>query len=204
MTFYRILSEDESSKVAERAKQLAWSSGKARTPELEGTIKKNSEVLDDTVLRMIGQRIVQHPDVQLDAIPLKYHKPKFSRYAAGDYYRRHTDAPWMGDSRTDLSCTLWLNGDYDGGELVIDGKSYRGEPGQAIIYNCGLPHEVKPVRQGERLCVITWIQSRVRCPIKRELCTDFRRFLSRIENNQSLFVDGGKIHSALLRMWSET
>ena len=72
-----------------------------------------------------------------------------------------------------------------------------------MIYDCGDPHEVLPVTRGERICVITWIQSRIRDAHKRQLVSKMRRFLSRFEDNQELFVEGGQIHSALLRMWIE-
>lgn len=204
MKRYRILTEEEARNVADKAREMSWTVGKARTPELTGTVKRNSEILQHKLLETIGKRLTSNPDVQIDCIPLKYHAPKFSRYAVGEYYRRHTDAPWMGETRTDLSCTMWLSGDYEGGELLIGGEAIKGNPGECVIYNCGEPHEVTPVTSGERICAITWIQSRVRCPIKRGLVSQMRRFLRNFEGDQELFVEGGQIHSALLRMWSET
>jgi len=204
MKFFQILSEKDALAVAGKAKEMSWNTGKARTAELEGTVKKNSEILQDNLLTEIGKRIVGSGDVQLEAIPLKYHAPKFSRYGVGDFYKRHTDSPWMGDTRTDLSCTMWLNDDYEGGELKIGDQTFKGSPGQCVIYPCGTPHEVLPVTKGERLCVITWIQSRIRDAHKRRLVTSFRRFLSKFEDNQELFVEGGQIHSEILRMWIES
>lgn len=202
MKTYRIITKEQALALAEKTKGLSWQQGKARTKELTGTTKQNKEILSHVALQTLGKRIAAHPEIQLDTIPIKMHAPKFSRYSEGEHYKLHTDAPWMGDTRTDLSCTLWLSEDYDGGELVIDGVPYKGEPGECLIYNCGLPHEVRPVTFGERICVITWIQSRVRDSEKRKLITDFRRFLGNFEDSP-LFLEGGRIHSALLRMWIE-
>lgn len=202
MKMYQILSKEEALAVAEKTRTLEWSQGKARTKELTGTVKQNSEILDHVTLQAIGKRIINNAAIQLDHIPLKLHPPKFSRYSDGQHYAIHTDAPWMNVTRTDLSCTLWLSDDYDGGELIVGGQPFRGEPGQCLIYNCGQPHEVKPVTRGARICAVTWIQSRIRDPIKREYASDFRKFLSNFEDSP-LFLEGGRLYSALLRRWVE-
>jgi len=205
MNIYEILPEKEAVEIAKKVSLLKdWDQGKARTKELTGTTKQNEEILSHSTLHDIGKLIAANSEFQLDCIPLKMHPPKYSRYKKGQHYKLHTDAPWMGQTRTDLSCTLFLSRDYKGGELVIDGKSYKGRPGEAIIYECGLPHEVLPVTEGERICVITWIQSRIRDPHKRKIVSDMRKFLANFEDDQKMFVQGGRIHSALLRMWIES
>lgn len=200
---YKILDQDKARELAEKVKELDWQDGKARTKQLTGTVKRNQEILDDPSLKVIGKMIANHPEIQLDAIPKKIYPPKYSRYVPGDAYHKHTDSPWMGDIRTDLSCTLWLSDEFGGGSLCIDGQRYRCEPGHALIYQCGLPHEVLEVTEGERICVVTWIQSRIRDAHKRSLVGKFRRFLSKIENDHDKFVEGGQIHSELIRMWME-
>lgn len=202
MKIYRILPEKQARNLASVVANMQWQQGKARTKELTGTAKQNEEILHDKSLDEIGKRIIHHPEVQLDCLPLKLHAPKYSRYRDGNRYHKHTDAPWMGSTRTDLSCTLWLNDDYEGGELEMGGRQYKGKPGEALVYECGEPHEVLPVTSGERICVITWIQSRVRDPAKRRLVSDMRRSLTKLEGDD-LFVEFGRYHSALLRMWAE-
>lgn len=198
------MAEEQARMLAAQLKDGAWVQGKARTRELTGTTKQNDEILNHVALQMLGKRIVSHPDIQIDHIPLKLHPPKFSRYTPGQHYKLHTDAPWMGQTRTDLSCTLWLSDDYEGGDLVIGGDPVKGAPGECLVYECGVPHEVTPVTSGERICAIAWIQSRIRDPQKRRLISDFRKFLCRFEgNDQQAFLDGGQIYSALLRMWIE-
>lgn len=202
MKFYQILPKDQALAIAENVKGLNWSPGKARTRELTGTVKQNREILDNVLLQTLGKRIINDTGIQLDHIPLQLHPPKFSRYSDGEHYSLHTDAPWMAKTRTDLSCTLWLSDDYDGGDLVIAGERFRGEPGQCLIYDCGEPHEVTPVTRGDRICAVTWIQSRIRDPIKRKYISDFRKFLSNFEDSP-LFIDGSRLYSALLRRWIE-
>ena len=223
MKIYRILSEEDAAKVLTLVQANEWKEGRARTEALTGTVKQNQEILGKEVPELadgIGRKIIGQLDVQLDAIPLALRRPKFSRYADGAQYHKHTDAPWMGSVRTDLACTLFLSDPdtYTGGNLFINGRSapFKLKPGEAVIYDCGSPHFVEPVTEGERICAITWIQSRVRDPRKRALITELRALLADIEpvsankgepmqdTYQDWFLRGGRVHSALLRMWSET
>ena len=204
MRIYRVMSADQASAICDVLKSGEWQQGRARTKELTGTVKQNEEILKHETLDRIGKLVANNPAIQLDHIPLQVHSPKFSRYSIGAHYGRHTDAPWMGTTRTDLSCTLWLNDDYEGGVLNINGTRLKGKPGECVIYDCGAPHEVEEVTAGERVCVITWIQSRIRDAHKRQLVSKMRKFLGKFEKtDHDLFVEGGQIHSALIRMWME-
>jgi len=183
MNLYQLFDAGQAKEILSGLEGIMWSGGRARTRELEGTVKQNLEILpshDETAnkfLAAIGSSILKHSSIQLNHIPLQVHPPKFSKYSGGAHYKRHTDAPWMGNTRTDLSCTVWLSdpGSYEGGELCIVGEQIKGKAGQCMIYDCGLPHEVKPVTDGERICAITWLQSRIRDPKKRKLVSALRK-----------------------------
>ena len=206
MGLYQLISPSDAAAVLNTTSNVEWSQGRARTKALEGTVKQNQEVLSAPVLSEIGNRLMKNAGIQLNHIPFRVHSPKFSRYCVGDRYHLHTDAPWMGETRTDLSCTIWLSDpdSYQGGWLKVGGKSYKGQPGQVLVYECGTPHEVTPVTNGERVCVVTWMQSRIRDAAKRKIVSDFRKFLSKLEvDQQELFLEGGAIHSSIIRMWME-
>lgn len=205
MRIYRIFPEAQAIGIADTLKEKNWVQGKARTSEETGTTKQNGEILEHPLLESLGKRILNHPDIAIDVIPLKCHKPKFSRYRDGERYHRHTDAPWMGTTRTDLSCTLFLSDpdSYDGGELVVDGEVVKCKAGEAVIYDCGAIHEVSPVTSGERICAVTWIQSRVRDQGKRNLISEYRRFVEKLKGQPEMYLEAGRFNSALLRMWSE-
>ena len=203
MHLYQLLTPEEASSLYEVTSSLDWEIGRARTEALTGTIKQNNEVLTHPELTKVGKRIGTSGAIQVHDLPLKLMPPKFSRYTEGQHYKLHTDAPWMGDTRTDLSCTLWLNDDYEGGELVIEGKKIKGKPGQCLTYPCGEPHEVLPVTSGERVCIITWIQSRVRDPIKRKWLSDMRKFIGTFEDDKEKFLEGSRLFSSMMRRWTE-
>lgn len=200
---YRIIDTAKAEEYAQAARGLKWGPGLARTEELTGTVKQNDEVLAPSGASVLGRAVINNPAVQLNHLPLQCYPPKYSRYRDGQHYKKHTDAPWMGVTRTDLSATLWLTDDYEGGELMIGERGFRGKAGECIIYDCGEPHEVLPVTKGERICAITWIQSRVRDPIKRKWLSDMRKFLARFEADQENFIEGSRLYSAMLRRWTE-
>jgi len=203
MKKYRIMTEEQARAFAGIAQSLEWSEGKARTAALTGSVKCNEEILAHPSLDEIGKMILRPAAVQLDTVPLKLHSPKYSRYQDGNRYKAHTDSPWMAVTRTDLSCTLWLNDEYEGGELSINGLKLKGKPGECVIYECGEPHEVMPVTAGARIAVITWIQSRIRDPIKRKWISDMRKFLAGFEDDTERFLEGSRLYSAMLRRWTE-
>jgi predicted 2-oxoglutarate/Fe(II)-dependent dioxygenase YbiX len=57
-----------------------------------------------------------------------------------------------------LSIIGFLNDDFEGGELYINGKSINPKRGDILIFpsNFMYPHEVKPVTKGERYSYVAW------------------------------------------------
>ena len=205
MKRYQLFPEAQAIEIAKTLADKAWGQGKARTSQETGTTKQNGELLDHPLLESIGKRIINHPEISLDVIPLQCHKPKFSRYKNGDRYHKHTDAPWMGSTRTDLSCTVFFSdpASYDGGELIVNGEAVKGRAGEAIVYDCGSIHEVAEVTEGQRICAVTWIQSRIRDAGKRKFISEYRRFVEKLKGQPDMYLEAGRFNSAMLRMWSE-
>jgi len=208
MLIEQILTPDDAKKMLEVVSELEWHEGQARTEAFTGTIKQNFEILPgahtdtDHLLKIVTQKIMGNNAVSVNCIPLILHPPKFNKYGDGGQYKEHTDAPWMGHTRTDISCTIWLSEptSYEGGGLRIGEQEFKGTPGQGIFYNCDVVHSVTPVTSGERVCVVSWIQSRIRDPRKRQLITDFRAWLAKMEGTE-MFAEGDLIYSALLKRW---
>ena len=103
------------------------------------------------------------------AMPKRVAPPLMCRYEAGMKYGAHADAALipLGSSRlrSDLSCTVFINDPaaYEGGELSIvvgnQADSVQGRAGEAVVYPSTTLHEVIPVRSGQRLVSITFIES---------------------------------------------
>jgi PKHD-type hydroxylase len=113
--------------------------------------------------------------------------PLFCRYEPGMRYGDHIDSAIMGDPpmalRCDIAVTISLNdaASYDGGELVIDSagasRSWKGAPGDAIIYPADTLHRVSTVTRGVREVAIFWIQSMVRDAGQRRILYDLKTAL---------------------------
>jgi PKHD-type hydroxylase len=113
------------------------------------------------------------------AFPRLIAPPLLARYEPGMKYGAHADAPFMlnpsGPLRSDLSCTIFLEEPdaYDGGELLVHLGTrplrFKGRAGSAIVYPSTTLHEVAPVTRGQRLVMITFIQSQLRDLQQREI-----------------------------------
>ncbi|WP_339810056.1 2OG-Fe(II) oxygenase [Zunongwangia profunda] len=93
----------------------------------------------------------------------------YAVYPKGTFYKRHLDT-FQNDSRRKLSIVSYLNDENwlktNGGELVIY-KEDRSEeviyplPGRVVIFESQiLEHEVKVVKNSERLSITGWLKTR--------------------------------------------
>jgi len=138
-----------------------------------------------------------------------------TRYKPGMKYGAHADAALIqlpgGTIRSDLSCTIFLNdpADYEGGELHVRlgdaDLKFKLKPGEAIVYPSDSLHQVIPVTRGERLVAITFIQSRIQDPFRRNLLFE----LNEVAALEGLKMDPENygrlqlIQQNLLRYWSD-
>ena len=114
-------------------------------------------------------------------------------------------------SAATLSCTIFLNdpASYDGGALLIrlgDGTlSFKLQPGEAIIYPSDTFHEVEKVTNGERLVAITFIQSKIADPFRRNLLFDLNEVaaLEGLSMKPENFARLQLVQPNLLRYWAD-
>lgn len=149
------------------------------------------------------------------AFPVLIAPPLLTRYKPGMHYGAHADAAFLqlpGQTiRSDLSCTIFLNDpdSYEGGALHVrlgDGAlKFKLKPGEAIVYPSDTFHEVEPVTKGERLVAITFIQSRVPDPFRRNLLFDLNEVaaLEGLNMKPENFSRLQLVQANLLRYWGE-
>ena len=81
------------------------------------------------------------------------------RYKTGDYIGQHIDA--SGRSPRELSCSISLNDEYEGGGFSFFDKKLKLDLGKGDVImfpsNFMYPHEILPVTSGTRYAIITWI-----------------------------------------------
>ena len=167
--------------------------------------------------QLLMNTLVQHPQFQQAALPHRIASPFYARYSQGQAYGDHIDDPVMGPApaqryRSDISCTVFLNSPeaYAGGELVIrttfGTQSVKLPAGHAVIYPSSSLHHVSEVTAGERLVAVTWIQSLIRDPARRELLYELSQARDSLMQSQpDAEVTNQVDHSYvnLIRMWSE-
>ena len=80
------------------------------------------------------------------------------RYDVGQYYTPHSDFHWIDKySVNKLTCVVFLNDDYEGGEFhFFDGKVIEPKVGKLIIHPAFAGHGVKPVKKGSRYSCLAW------------------------------------------------
>lgn len=184
-------------------------------------VKNNEELsIDDRQMQQLNNLVmgslVQHDEFKSAALPFRVAAPFYARYSKGMTYGDHVDDPIMGPPgqqyRTDVSTTVFLNEpeDYDGGELVIHTsfgeQKIKLPAGSAVVYPSGSLHHVAEVTKGTRLVAVTWTQSMVRDPAKRELLYNLNQARESLLKNHPDGQETKKVDVAyinLFRMWAE-
>jgi hypothetical protein len=84
------------------------------------------------------------------------------RYQTGEEYKAHYDGGT--DTARSISPILYLNNDYEGGELefVNFGIKIKPEPGMLAIFPASYPyaHIAHPVTKGTKYAIVTWLHDR--------------------------------------------
>jgi PKHD-type hydroxylase len=166
--------------------------------------------------RIVGSAFARSREFADFAMPRRVAPPLLSRYEPGMKYGAHADAAILqiGNDRlrSDLSCTVFIGdpANYEGGELVIvagnQSLPFKEAPGTAIVYPSTTLHEVVPVRSGQRLVSITFIESFI---------ADQHQRMQVYELNEIAALEGNTMHwesrvrldvvrQNLMRMWSTT
>lgn len=98
--------------------------------------------------------------------------PQLLRYDVGGHYKQHYDGVarwknpdgsvmWKKSVDRDLSCVIFLNDDFEGGEFVFPDLRIRirPEPGLMVCFPSTeyYLHKVEPVTKGIRYSLVTWM-----------------------------------------------
>jgi PKHD-type hydroxylase len=150
------------------------------------------------------------------AMPRRIGPPLLCRYEPGMKYGAHADSaiiqPAGARLRSDLSCTIFVTdpGSYEGGELAIvvgnQTVAFKGAAGEAIVYPSTLLHEVVPVRSGQRLVAITFIESFIADQHQRTQVYELNE-IAALEGNTMRWESRVRldvVRQNLMRMWSST
>ena len=213
----QILNDAEVAKCREIAASTPFIDGKISNPH--NVAKQNEQLHDQAAYQksaeILKQALVRSPEFAEFAFPVALAPPMMTRYKPGMKYGAHADAAFIqlpgATIRSDLSCTIFLNDpkDYEGGELQIRlgdaDLKFKLRPGEAIVYPSDSLHQVIPVTKGERLVAITFIQSRIQDPFRRNLLFDLNEVaaLEGLKMSEENFGRLQLVQQNLLRYWSD-
>jgi len=88
---------------------------------------------------------------------------RISKYSEGGFMSNHIDNIHHSHGQQwgypQVTVLLFLNDDYEGGEIVISGKKFETKAGSAIVFpsNFMFPHEVLKVSKGIRYSITCWL-----------------------------------------------
>jgi PKHD-type hydroxylase len=217
---YRILQLLTDAEIAECRRIAAASpfvDGRITNPH--NTAKQNEQLHEPQAYQKSSQLLLQaftRSDEFRDfAFPVMIAPPFLTRYRPGMKYGKHTDAAFLrspqGELRSDLSCTIFLGepDEYEGGSLHVQygdaDLRFKLRAGEAVVYPSDTMHEVEPVTKGERLVAITFIQSRIPDPFRRNLLYDLNEVaaLEGLNMTPDNYMRLQLVQNQLLRYWGE-
>lgn len=217
----RVLNDDQLRNVRQTLAGARFVDGRLSAGHDASRVKNNEELAASRqVLDLLNSTVMaalnEHEAYRAGALPLRAASPIFARYVPGMRYGDHVDDPVMGAPgplyRSDVSVTVFLSepDEYDGGELVVNsafGQNRIKLPaGDAVVYPSSSLHHVAEVSRGERLVAITWIQSLIRDPARRELLYTLYRAKESLLAHSPDSEEAREINTAyvnLIRMWGE-
>jgi PKHD-type hydroxylase len=216
-----VLTKTELETIQRRLAGAAWEDGRATAGHQSARVKRNLQLpetgteareLGEIVLKALGRNAL----FMTAALPRAVFPPLFNKYEEGMSFGSHVDnaiRPLPGSARsirTDLSATLFLNDDYDGGELLIEdaagARSAKLPAGSLILYPATTLHRVSPVTRGQRIAAFFWIQSMVKDEGERRLLFDLDRAiveLGRGAPDHPSVARLTNVYHNLVRKWGE-
>jgi PKHD-type hydroxylase len=217
------LSRDDVTQIKNQLKVERWQEGRLTAGGLAGQRKNNQQMSDQseisiTLANTLLEKLGNHPKFVSAVIPHRIHPPRFNRYAVGETYGIHVDAPIMSMPhsndvmRSDVSATLFFcdPGEYEGGELSIEGEfgcqEIKLNAGDMVIYPSSSLHQVKPVTSGERIAAILWVQSMVADAGKRALLYDLDQSIQGLTKARNTGAEElmrlSSVYQNLVRRWA--
>jgi PKHD-type hydroxylase len=212
-----LLTAVEAARLAAISREIRFVDGRASNPA--NTTKDNlqADYADPKYaesVQIVSAALVRSREFVDFAMPRHVAPPLLSRYEPGMRYGGHADSALIqvGNSsiRSDLSCTVFISDprSYEGGELSIEIGSvaipFKGSPGEAIVYPSTTLHEVMPVRSGQRLVSITFIESHIADEHRRTQVYELNEIaaLEGLSMKWESRVRLDVVRQNLIRMWS--
>ncbi|AFJ03445.1 Iron-uptake factor PiuC [Methylophaga frappieri] len=178
MKLIRLYTAENAQRILDAARELELKDGRETAKGYAKNIKNNLQAGSSNpkaapLLAQIQKNLYDDARFRFLTFPKLILSLRFAHYPAGGKYDWHFDNAHMDARRADLSFTLFLNDDYEGGELEMDFGHFKsrvkGKAGEIVIYDTGVRHRVNPVTKGERWCLVGWVHSLIPLPADRRI-----------------------------------
>ena len=214
-----LLAPAEIARLGVLSRELRFVDGRVSNPQ---NVTKDNQQADHTdpkyaeSVQIVNGALARSREFVDYAMPRHVAPPLLCRYAPGMKYGAHADSALIqvGNARirSDLSCTVFVSdpSTYEGGELSIEvgnlALPFKGAAGEAIVYPSTTLHEVVPVRSGERLVSITFIESYIADEHQRTQVYELNEIaaLEGLAMKWESRVRLDVVRQNLMRMWSST
>lgn len=141
--------------------------------ELRKTVWRETHIVDqgahkEAVLRLVHRAFNEYAEPFYKCKVRSVASPHILRYSTGGYYRPHADSDefnvktqkWEKTEDVDLSLLLYLDDDYEGGEINFPNFGFQLRPraGMLLMFpsDCRYLHGVLPVTAGVRHSIVSW------------------------------------------------
>jgi PKHD-type hydroxylase len=212
-----LLSPAEVARLVEISQRLNFIDGRASNTGFDQKQNLQADPRDSAFgesVKIVSDAFNRSREFRDFALPRRFAPPLLARYEPGMKYGPHADAAFLplaeGSLRSDVSCTVFLSDprSYEGGELVIHlgvrALPLKAAPGNAILYPSTTLHEVAPVRSGQRLVSLTFIESEIPDEQERQVLFELGE-ISALEGNNMNWVNRMRlevVRQNLTRKWS--
>ena len=221
VTIPEVLNKEEVGLVSELMATANFREGATTAGSEAKRVKNNhemfiSEAETQRLNNLVMGKLVKNPTYIAAAFASRIAAPIYAKYTEGMHYGNHVDDPVMGPPnqryRSDVSITIFLSEPdaYEGGELVISTafgeQKIKLNAGDAVLYPSSSTHRVAEVTSGERLVAVTWLQSTVRDPAKREILYNLsqaREKLIETSPGSDELEQMSNSYVNLVRMWTD-
>lgn len=221
VTIPNVLDKDEIDVIQDLMASANFHEGTTSAGSEAKRVKNNhemfiSEAETQRLNNLVMGKLIKNPTYIATAFAAKIAAPYYAKYTVGMNYGNHVDDPVMGPAnqryRSDISITIFLNAaeTYDGGELIINTafgeQSVKLNAGDVVLYPSSSTHRVTEVTRGERLVAVTWLQSTVRDPAKREILYNLSQARDTMIQSAASKKETEQLSNAymnLVRMWTE-
>jgi len=106
--------------------------------------------------------------------------------AEGGHFFRHRDNVNAGAEHRRFAVSINLNGDYDGCDLIFPEfgrRTYRAPVGGAVVFACGMLHQVTPISRGRRYAFVPFLYGETEAALRE-------RNNARLAEGERVYVEG--------------